>query len=121
MFDIKHADAESHRQGTGAGNDLILENLRRLAAGGNTRLWLRVPLIPGFNDTEGHFTRLAELVRGLPAEKVSLLNYHEWGRPKYEALGREYGLSGSQSLPPEKLENLAEILRSAGFEVTVDY
>jgi pyruvate formate lyase activating enzyme len=121
MFDVKHVDSDLHRQGTGVGNELILENLRRIAGKGRTRLWLRMPVIPGFNDSTEYFTMLAETIRGLPAEKVSLLTYHEWGKPKYEALGREFKSGVSKAPSPEKMEALADIIRSAGFEATVDY
>ena len=45
LFDIKHVDSQRHRTFTGVGNELILENLRRLAAMG-APLSLRLPLIP---------------------------------------------------------------------------
>jgi len=58
LFDLKHMDDELHRIHTGAGNGLILSNLRRLAAL-NAPLTVRVPLIPGFNAS-------AESVEPLP-------------------------------------------------------
>ena len=121
MYDIKHIDEESHKSGAGISNTLILENLRRIADTGNVRLWIRIPVIPGFNDSNDHFERLAAKIKGLPAEKVSLLTYHEWGKTKYEALGREYLMQGAQAPSAERMEELAVIVRAAGFEVTADY
>ena len=121
MYDIKHVGSDLHRQGTGAGNELILENLRRIAGYGKVRLWIRLPVIPGFNDSREHFEKLAAAIKGLPAEKVSLLTYHEWGKPKYEALGREYQMKGTEAPTAVKMEQLAEIIRAVGLEVTTDY
>ncbi|MBW1812812.1 MAG: hypothetical protein JRJ39_03790 [Deltaproteobacteria bacterium] len=54
-------------------------------------------------------------------EKVSLLAYHEWGKAKYTALGREYPQSSKGVLDKERLEPLKEILESAGINVTIDH
>ena len=51
LFDIKIMDAEQHRELTGMDNRLILENLGRLADE-EVILWIRIPIIPGCNDTE---------------------------------------------------------------------
>jgi pyruvate formate lyase activating enzyme len=120
LYDIKHMDPEAHREGTGVTNELVLENLQRIISCGKNRVWIRVPVITGFNDSPENIERVAQLASRLKVEKVSLLTYHEWGRTKYDALGREYTLT---AIAPskEKMEALAEIVSSQGIEATVDF
>ncbi len=51
LYDLKHMDAETHRRETGVSNDRLLENLKRIDAAG-LPIRLRVPLVPGYNDSE---------------------------------------------------------------------
>jgi pyruvate-formate lyase-activating enzyme len=80
-----------------------------------------VPVIPDFNDSERYMEELASALEKVPAEKISLLGYHEWGKPKYGALGRDYLLDGSTQLSQERLDALACVLSSRGLPVTVGY
>ena len=50
LYDIKLFDPQKHRQYIGAGNELILENLRKLFSTG-TKIWIRIPVVPGINDS----------------------------------------------------------------------
>jgi pyruvate formate lyase activating enzyme len=86
LFDVKHTDAGRHREQTGVPNERILSNLERAAS--ITKVWLRVPVVPGFNDSESNMRRTAELAVRVGAEKVSLLPCHDWAREKYWRLGR---------------------------------
>ena len=121
LFDIKHLNSTIHRKGTGLGNQLILENLKRIVDAKQTRVWLRIPIIPDYNDSEQYIEKLAEAMTKMPVEKISLLSYHEWGKPKYESLGRDYPFD--DSIPPgqEKLQALKNIMQSKGLQVTIDY
>jgi pyruvate formate lyase activating enzyme len=52
FIDIKHMDSAAHRAETGRGNELILKNIEAVAsAGWDGRLIIRVPIVPGYNDT----------------------------------------------------------------------
>ena len=57
---------------------------------GMTKVWLRVPVVPGFNDSEPNMRSTAELAVRVGAEKVSLLPCHDWAREKYRRLGKCY-------------------------------
>ena len=50
LFDVKHTDSAAHRKLTGQGNELILENLRKLSEM-KARIEVRMPLVPGCNDS----------------------------------------------------------------------
>ena len=121
LFDIKHLESEIHHGGTGVKNDLILENLERLVNTKGTRVWIRVPIIPDYNDSDQYIERLAVAMTKMPVEKVSLLAYHEWGKPKYEFLGRDYPLDGCVPPSQERLESLQDIMQSKGLQVTIGH
>src|SRR5208283_3521761 len=55
MYDIKDIDPARHREFTGSGNELILDNLIRAAeyATGHMtprEIWIRTPVVPGATD-----------------------------------------------------------------------
>ena len=90
MMDIKLADAEKHKKYTGVDNAPILRNLENLKRSGKPFV-IRVPLIPGVNDTEENLTATAELLAGAEhLQKVELLPYHQTAGAKYEMLNKEY-------------------------------
>ena len=120
LFDIKHMDTDRHEEKTGVSNDLILANLEKAA--NMSRIWLRIPLIPGFNDSDSNMQKTAELASKINAEKISLLPYHEWGKAKYASLGKQYGYDGVNGmLEPDSdvVMKCRAILESGGQEVTV--
>lgn len=91
LMDIKHTNPDKHKEFTGRSNELMLENARRVAESGMTRLTVRVPVIPTFNDTVEEIQSIARFAASLPGvEKIHLLPYHRLGQDKYEGLGREY-------------------------------
>jgi pyruvate formate lyase activating enzyme len=121
LFDIKHLDADEHRDGTGADNKLILANLEKVMNSGKTRIWIRVPVIPGYNDSNQYMEELARRLNGMKAEKVSILGYHEWGRTKYQSLGKAYQLSGRKPLSEERMGEIIGIFKSRGLDATAGY
>jgi pyruvate formate lyase activating enzyme len=121
LFDLKHLNPEKHLEGTHLTNELILENLKKTVLRKDVRVWIRIPVIPDYNDSEAHFRELSAIIKDLPIEKVSLLAGHEWGRSKYDALDREYPLGEAGALPKERLEPLKQILEAEGITVTIDH
>ncbi len=109
FFDLKHMDCNRHRQLTGTGNELILENARKLSER-KKRIIFRMPVIPGLNDSESNVAQTARFAAELGAEKLELLPYHTLGMGKYAQLGMEYSLSDLR--PPEEkhMEHLRMIV-----------
>lgn len=116
LFDVKHLDSQTHRRTTGMGNELILENLKKAAS--RTDIWLRVPLIAGFNDDDGHMSAVAALARQVKARKVSLLPYHEGGKSKAEQLGRTYFYTESLIPQADRVRLYLKVLGEKGLEVS---
>ena len=109
LMDIKHMNAKKHQLFTGKSNELMLENAKKIAASGLTRLSIRVPVIPTFNDTKEEILAIARFADQLPGvKKIFLLPYHRLGQGKYDGLGREYFLP--EILPPsdEHMEMLKQ-------------
>ena len=117
LFDIKHMDTAKHKEGTGVSNELILENVEKIVSIVPT--WLRLPLIPGFNDEESNLKEVAKLASKLPFEKISLLPYHEYGMPKYHSLRRTYLLNNSSKISDEEVGRAKVIFESYGLRVDV--
>lgn len=86
LYDIKTMDDAKHQQYVGVSNSLILENLNRLLDDG-AKVWVRVPIVAGINDTESDIRAIVDFVDGR-AERIELLPYHSMGENKYAALGR---------------------------------
>ncbi len=100
LLDIKHTNPQKHKEFTGKSNELMLENARKIAASGKTKLVIRVPVIPTFNDTPEEIADIARFADKLPGvEKIHLLPYHRLGQDKYEGLGRDYPMK--DILPPD--------------------
>ncbi len=90
LFDIKHMDTAIHRQYTGVGNELILENLTLLKQSGVPFI-ARIPLIPGVNDSEANLARTAQFLMDTPSLiRVELLPYNENAGAKYGMLGKHF-------------------------------
>lgn len=104
LYDVKCADSRLHRQYTGQSNEVILENLRKLSESG-ARIWIRIPVIPDFNDNHAEMKAIAAIVNGLPGvEKVTLMPYHTLGKSKYETLGMVPGYETSKMITQKDLE-----------------
>lgn len=119
LYDLKHTDPALHLKYTGAPLEPILRNLERLAERG-VPTWLRVPVVPGFNDDEDNLRRVGELAARLRnVRQVNLLAYHPTAAGKYERMGRAYRLPETRAPGELRMNHLAEILRGYGLEVKI--
>lgn len=117
MVDIKHLDGEKHRQATGVSNRQILENIRRLAETGQA-LVLRVPVVPGVNDTPAEIGDIAKFVQTLnlrrarpaPPLSLELLPFHRLAGEKYRSLGMD---DAAAELTPPTAEQMASLVAAA--------
>lgn len=109
LYDLKVIDEEKHIRFTGVSNKSILENLRYLSAL-EKQIILRIPIIPGYNDTLEDMEALLFFIRDLPCRhEIHLLPYHRLGVLKYEALGKSYF---SKDLMPPKAEWMQKLKKS---------
>jgi pyruvate formate lyase activating enzyme len=120
LFDLKHVDSQIHRAFTGVDNELILSNLQRLTEIG-APVTIRVPLIPGFNSTTEDMQAIARFVLQLngSSKRIDLLPYHNFGKAKYEALGRDYPWKSYERLSDEEVEAFVKVVEDYGITVNI--
>jgi pyruvate formate lyase activating enzyme len=119
LYDLKMMDDAKHQKYTGVSNARILSNLQALGAA-HERIWIRVPVIPGINDSEREIKELAHFVAGVPGvQQVNLLPYHRTGLPKACRLGRGSPLSEFEPPSAESLNRAADILSSFGLTTRI--
>lgn len=89
LYDMKSIDDTIHRKATGVGNQLILENLARLADDPaiNPKIWMRMPLIHGINDSKEIIRDTSLFFQAHHLTYVTIFPYHELGLSKYRSLG----------------------------------
>lgn len=117
LFDIKSMDPEEHVRLTGASNEPVLRNARRIAKYA-TPLIIRVPIIPGYTDSQRNIESIAKFAKELgTVAQIELLPYHQLGERKYEWLEREYPLKRVQPPTQEHVESLGEIMMQHGLSV----
>ncbi len=123
FIDLKHMDPQKHLEYTGVSNERILQNIARLSdlAGQEREIVVRIPVIKGVNDGEENIQASAAYVKcHVPEAKMELLPYHEFGRIKYEALGKIYAGAGFETPSKTDLERLKELISAEGVELA-DY
>ena len=117
-IDLKHYDDARHRAGTGVGNELILKNIAS-ALKSKTPVVLRIPVIPGFNDSEADFAGFAKALGALGAKEVQLLPFHQLGESKYKRLQIQYAYDGQKQLRDGDVSAFAAALEKAGISVQI--
>ena len=119
LYDIKYMNNEKHRELTGVGNELILQNAKKVAKLGKDMV-IRVPVIPDCNDSLENMEAIAEFARTLEGvEEIHLLPYHRLGESKYDRLGKSYKLKGVKPLDKESLSKQKKIIESYQLKVQV--
>lgn len=97
MLDIKHIDANVHRDLTGMSNENILKCARHLADLGKD-MWVRHVLVPGITDDEESLVKLGDFLRTLPnLKRFEILPYHSFGVYKWHELNIPYTLENTPS------------------------
>jgi pyruvate formate lyase activating enzyme len=123
LYDLKHIDSKVHRRLTGAPNEQILENARRLADTGASII-LRIPLVPGYSLADRHLRTVGELAASLNVLEVHLMPFHHLARDKYRRLERCDPLEGLPNLGStaegeHQIHRARDIIRQAGVKALV--
>jgi pyruvate formate lyase activating enzyme len=82
---------------------------------------IRVPLIPGINDSEAELWKIAHLAAGFPNGPVSvnLLPYHKYGMGKYQMLDRKYQLEDLNTQADPEVQKMKQLIESYGLECEI--
>lgn len=119
LWDIKHMDDNTHRELTGVSNRLILDNLR-FVSGKKAPVYLRIPVIPGYNDSEENLRAVCDYAKDLPSlVEIHLLPLHHLGKTRYAALGREYPIDGILLIQDDVLMEMKYLVESYGLKCNI--
>ncbi|MBR2425268.1 MAG: glycyl-radical enzyme activating protein [Lentisphaeria bacterium] len=116
LIDFKHADCAEHKKLTGSGNELICKNLQWLSDQG-ARIEIRIPVVPGCNDSTDNMERTADFLSKLQLEAVRLLPYHSLAGSKYGAVNMPDTMPKVPAPDSETMERFAAVLQSRGLTV----
>lgn len=107
ITDIKQMDSDIHRRFTGVGNERILSNIEKIAGMG-IPLIIRMPIIPGFNDTVEYIDRTSDFILNTlhnRPEQIQLLKYRPLGEGKAGTLDLPLQMKGMKIEDNEGFEN----------------
>ncbi|MGQ8335180.1 glycyl-radical enzyme activating protein [Sunxiuqinia sp. A32] len=117
MIDFKHWDNNKHRQILGLGNEMIVENIKK-ASGSGTTIWIRIPLVPHFNDSEIDIMHFIEIIKPLNNNHlfVEILPYHEYGKVKWELSGLDYTMK-NEYVSVERILKIEKVFRENDLKI----
>jgi len=117
--DIKHMNSEIHKKLVGEDNKQVLYNVKKTYEAGRD-LWIEIPVIPGYNDSEENFQDIADFLSPMKnGLKVELLKYGRHGIYKWRALGKDYPLQHLMPPSNQKIIALAKIKKNKGIKVNI--
>ena len=120
LLDVKHMDSETHKKLTGVPNEPILDNIRHVYHDLHKDVTIRVPTIPGYNDSPENIAATARFAAEELGKDVHvhLLPYHRLGESKNESLGKE--IDWSIEIPSDgHMNELKAIVESYGLQAQV--
>ena len=120
LLDIKHMDSNKHMEYTGVPNEQILDNILHVYHDLKVPVSIRVPTIPGYNDSDENISAMAQFVSERMGKdvEVHLLPYHRMGESKNESLGNEMNLS--IEVPAQAhMDHLKTLVESFGLKAQI--
>lgn len=116
LFDLKVMNPDKHLEFTGVKNKLILKNVENIVGKTSCEVIIRVPIIPNYTFGSDNLKIISEFMLNLKKIKeIHLLPFHQYGKSKYEAIGKDYELKMVKPLQKEKLYEWEEYFNSLGF------
>lgn len=119
LYDLKAFDEALHVRLTGVSNRRIIENLQALDEV-PTDIWIRLPIVPGFNDDLDDLGRIAQFVaRRRRVTRVSLLPFHRTGVHKFQRLGLPQALDGVEAPSAARLTAVSQLFADVGLATQI--
>ena len=120
LYDLKHMDSARHHQVVGVPNEKILENAALIAREGG-KMQIRIPVIPGFNDSDENFHATGSFCQTIrdAVTVVQLLPFHSLGEAKYPRIGLTDHIFTAPPVPDARMQELKEIMEQYGLPVTI--
>ncbi|WP_343248644.1 glycyl-radical enzyme activating protein [Diplocloster hominis] len=118
LYDVKLLSSAAHLDMTGRDNRLILHNLQTLADLSRPFI-LRLPLIPGINDTYENLYGTMSLAQKYRPLEIHILPFHQAGSSKWKALGRSYPFAFHPLPTQAAIREACRILGGSGIPVSI--
>lgn len=119
LFDLKHSDNKVHTLWTGASLEPVMRNLKS-AALSNLPLYVRIPLVPGFNMSTEIYNQMADILWSLKSlQQVDILPYHSIASHKYSRLGLKYQMNDVRPSSKKEVNEVVSFFRDKGFRVSL--
>lgn len=119
LYDIKLMDSEQHKKFTGVPNELILENLVKLAnkvsQDPNKEIWIRTPLIPGATVSEENISKIGQFIKDNLMGAVTrweLCAFNNVCRDKYIKLNRQWKYKDEALMTESLVDSCLNIAKS---------
>lgn len=119
LYDLKHMDSEKHREYTGVGNEVILNNLRVLCQSPLLRekIRIRIPLIHNVNDSIENMTAVCELMKELGLQRVEGIPYHSMGMSKSKKI--EQNAIEFEEPPENQIKKIIDLFKSYMLDIKI--
>lgn len=118
LFDLKHYNSQKHYAVTKVYNEKIIHNLKT-AINQGTEVIIRIPVIPGINNSLEDAQGFCTLLKEVGAAEVNLLPFHQFGQKKYSLLNKEYKFANVAQLHEEDLQEYIEVFIQNGFHCVI--
>lgn len=119
LWDIKHMNPEVHKQLTGVSNELIISNAQAVSER-HIPIYIRVPVIAGYNDSEENIRAVCVFARKLPSlAAVDLMPLHHLGKTRYESLARRYPISETIFTPDGTIQKIKQLVQLYGLKCNI--
>jgi pyruvate formate lyase activating enzyme len=118
LTDIKHMDPVKHKEGTGVSNELILENITKLAKMGKD-IKIRLPLLPGYNDSKENLRKTAEFMETNKLKYIDLVPFHMYSKWKYKRFGKKYACYWIKEPSVDEMTKLKTLFKLYGLEANI--
>jgi pyruvate formate lyase activating enzyme len=116
LLDLKTFDPDRHHRLTGMAVGPTHDFARRLANQGR-KIWVRYVLVPGLTDDPEDMEKTAAFAASLGnVERVDVLPFHQMGRFKWKALGREYPLEHVEPPSTDAVDRACAVFRATGLK-----
>jgi len=120
IMDVKHYDEMKHKEWVGVSLENTTKTLKTVSEK-HPDILVRVPLIPGFNDSKDDAKNFAcYFVQNIDSNnrskgnvQVEFLAYHEFGKQKWEQCGMEYKMPNVR-LAPGTVKMFEELMKEYG-------
>ena len=119
LADLKHINPQKFKSFTGGNANLIMENFKKLDKE-NTKIIVRIPVVPGFNSAKEELQGMIDFVTTLRTVKeVHFTPYHTYGGAKYTLMNIENPYNNYKSIASEELDDIVHYANKKGLKTKI--